>query len=140
MAIAAEAAIRAWVNDPARGLAGNGNPLAHGAFLREQRSPSDGSYAVVARNPEGVGGVVAEDGAVAVARVQVQVFAGTEQAAEQAAAALRTGFESLTGCPERCGDTGVLVLVADNHNGPFFVAGTSEQFCFQVGADFVLTG
>lgn len=81
---------------------------------------------------------MAEDEAVTTARIQAMVFAGTGEASENAASALRSAFEELTGCPERCGDTGVLVLCADNHNGPFLVAGTSEQFCFQVGADFLL--
>ncbi len=139
MSIAAEAALRAWVN--ARPIIGEGQPLARGAYLREQASPADGAYAVLQRNPEGVSSgayIEAEDGLFTTARLQAMVFAGTEEAAENAAAALRGEFEKLTGCPEPCGTTGVTVLVADNHNGPFAVPGTNEQFCFQVGADFTL--
>ena len=138
MSVAAENAVRSWINS--RPIVGDGQPLALGAYLANQRSPDSGAYAVVLRNPEGGGRpMVAEDSALSVARMQAMVFAGTIEAAEAAAAALRSEIETLTGVPEPCGDTGVLVLVADNLNGPFAVPGTGEQYCFQVGADFVLT-
>ncbi len=138
--MSAEAAVRAWVNDPARGLVGEGNPLVLGAYLVDQRSPAAGAYTVVSRNAEGVSGVVAEDdGAVTVARMQFMVYAGTIEAAGNAAAALRREIDTLTGLRQRCGDSGVTVLVADNRNGPFYVPGTAEPYCFQVGADFLLT-
>ena len=139
MSIAAEAAVRAWINDLP--ITGEGNPLSRGAYLREQRSPADGAYAVIARQPEGVTYRVAEDGAVCTARIQCLVYAGTEESSEAAAAALMTEIERLTGCPEPCGP-GVRVLVTDNRSGPFQIpAGpdTGEQFAFQVNADFVLT-
>lgn len=145
MALAAEVAIRAWIN--ARPIVTGVNldedvpPLANGAFLLPQASPADGTYAFLSRNPEGVGSVVAEDSLISTARIQCLVFGGTVEAAERAAAALRGEFEKLTGCPEPCGDTGVIVMTADNHNGPFFIplqASGSEVFCFQVGADFML--
>ena len=140
MSIAVESALRAWINAQPI-LADEDFPAWRGAYLREQASPADGAYAVIARNPEGVTSVVAEDSAITTARIQAVVYAGTEDAAERAAAALRTAFESLTGCPQPCGDTGVTVLVADNHYGPMFQpvppAG-SEIYSFQVGADFLL--
>jgi len=138
MAVAAEAAVRAWIN--ARpGLVGEGNPLSRGAYLRHQRSPEGGAYAVISRNSEGVGSLVAEQSPVATARIQCLVYAYPEQAAETAAAALLNAFESLTGCPEPCGDTGVTVLVASNFVGPFFIfQPDSEQYQFQVDADLVL--
>jgi len=140
VSIAAEAALRAWVN--ARPIVGEGQLLSRGAYLREQRSPADGAYAVIARNPEGLGSIVAEDSTLARARIQAVVFAGTEEAAENAAAALLSEFEKLTGMPEPCGTTGVTVLIADNFTGPFFQpappASSGEIYSFQVGADFVL--
>lgn len=140
MAVAAEAAIRAWIN-ACTDLVGDGNPLPLGAYTLSQRSPASGAYAVLARNPEGVvDGGVAEDDSVTVARMQAQVFAGTTEAAENGAAALRNEFERLRGKPEPCGTTGITVLVADNHNGPFYVPNTAEEFCFQVDADFTLIG
>lgn len=139
MNFSAEAAVRAWINGRAD-LLGDGNPLPLGAFLRDQRSPENGAYAVVSRSPEGaVRAPVAEDAAFTTARMQVLVFAGTEESAEIAAKAVRAAFETLNGCPEPCGGTGVTVRVADNHNGPFYVPGTTEPYCFQVGADFLLT-
>lgn len=137
--IAVERALREWVN--ARPIVTAGGPLPRGAYAKLQRSPAAGAYAVLQRNPEGIPvGPVAEDGSVVVARMQAMVFAGTVEAAEDGAAALRSEFETLTGRPQPCGDTGVTVLVADNHNGPFAVPGTAEEYCFQVGADFMLTG
>jgi hypothetical protein len=139
MSVPAEQAVRAWING-LTGLVGDGNPLSGGAYTLSQRSPADGAYGIVARNPEGVpGALIAEDSEVMTARVQVQVFAGTSQAAENAAGALRDEIDRLNGRPEPCGDLPYLVLVTDNRNGPFYVPGTPEEFCFQVGADFVLT-
>lgn len=140
MSVAAEAAVRAWIN--ARPITAAGQPLANGAYFRDQRSPAGGAYAVIARGPDPGPGIVAEDSAVTRARIQAYVYAGTVEAAESAASALRGEFETLTGVPEPCGDTGVLVLVADNHTGPVFVpqpADTGENYCFQVGTDLLLT-
>lgn len=141
MSVAAQLAIREWIN-ARTDLVGEGLPLEGGAYLREQRSPAYGAYAVILRTSEGVTSVVAEAAAeLGIARVQFLVYAGTEVKAELAAAALRKAFETLTGCPEPCGTTGVMVLVADNYLGPLFVphvGDTGEEFCFQVNADFVL--
>jgi hypothetical protein len=139
MSVPAEQAVRAWINGLPN-LVGDGNPLSRGAYTLSQRSPGDGAYGIVARNPEGVPtGLVAEDSDVTVARIQVQVFAGTTEAAEDAAGALRDEIDRLNGRPEKCGDQPYLVLVTDTRNGPFYVPGSHEEFCFQVGADFVLT-
>lgn len=140
MAIAAETAVRTWVNDNAT-LVGNGKPLSRGAYLHEQRSPADGAYAVITRTPEIPDSMVAEDGRVAISRMQAYVYAGTEVAAEAAAAAMRTAFEGLSGAPEKCGDTGVTVLATDNLLGPYLVphyGESGEQYCFSVHADFIL--
>jgi hypothetical protein len=140
VSVAAESAVRAWVN--ALPITGPGNPLSRGAYLHEQRSPADGAYAVLSRTSEGVTNVVAEnDGALSIARMQCLVYAGTEPAAELAAAALRSAIEKLAGSPQPCGTTGVTVLVTDNLLGPFLVphyGATGEQFCFQINADFLL--
>lgn len=141
MSSAAEVAIRAWLN--ARPIVGDGQLLARGAYLREQRSPADGAYAVLTRTVEQPGGLVAEDGVVSRARLIATVYAGTEEASEAAACAVRNEFEKLTGCPEQCGATGVTVFVAANHIGPVFVPvapDSGEIYAFQVTADFVLTG
>ena len=141
MAVAAEVAVREWINSKTD-LVGMGNPLALGAFLIEQASPADGAYAVIARSSEGVTRVVSEPApGVGVARMQCLVYAGTEEASEPAAAALRRAFESLSGCPEPCGDTGVWALVTENLIGPIFVphqGDTGEIYAFQVDADFLL--
>lgn len=141
MSIAAEAAIRSWVNAQ-KTIVGEGNLLSRGAYLVEQRSPADGAYAVISRQSEGVTYPVAEDSSVCTARMQCVVYAGTAQAAELAADALLKQIERLTGCPERCGDAGVKVLVTDNRIGPFQIpaaADSGEIYAFQVNADFVLT-
>jgi hypothetical protein len=139
VSVPAEQAVRAWINGLPN-LVGEGHPLSRGAYTLSQRSPADGAYGIVARNPEGQpSGVVVEDSEVTVARVQVQVFAGTTEAAEDAAGALRDEIDRLNGRPEPCGAGPWLVLVTDNRNGPFYVPGVNEEFCFQVGADFVLT-
>lgn len=140
MAVAAENAIRAWVN--ASPIVGEGNPLALGAFLREQRSPADGAYTVLARTSEGVTNIVAEDDEIGTARMQFVVYAGTEEASEAAGKALRGLIDTLNGCPQPCGDTGYRVLVSDNRLGPFAIPvapDSGEAYAFQVNADFVLT-
>jgi hypothetical protein len=142
MAIAAQDAIRAWINARAD-LVGEGLPLNRGAYLREQRSPADGAYTVLSRGSEGIGSVVAEGGdGIGTARMQFLVYAGTETASEAAAAALREAFETLQGCPEPCGSTGVTVRVAYNHLGPILIPvapDAGEIYCHQVNADFLLT-
>lgn len=138
MSIPAETAIRDWINARA-GLTGEGMPLEMGAFLRQQRSPETGAYVVVWRQSEGVSDLVAEESLVSVARMQFLVFAGTEDASEKGAAALRTAFETLSGCPEPCGKSGHTVVTSDNLVGPFFVDNPAgEPYCFQVNGDFVL--
>lgn len=140
MSIAAEAALRAWCNGRVI-LGGPDDPSWRGVYLRQQASPADGAYGVISRNSEGVARSVAEDGAITTARMQVIVYAGTEEAAELAAAALRSEFELLAGAPEACGDTGVVVMVADNFYGPLFMPvppDGGEVYSFQVGADFLL--
>lgn len=139
MSIPAESAVRAWIN--ALPIVGDGNPLSRGAYLREQRSPADGAYAVIMRTPQGVTAPVAEDDQVDTARMTCTVYAGTEQSAEEAAAALMTAIAALNGRPEPCGGSGVVVLVTDNRTGPSYAgfAPEGENHAFQVGADFVLT-
>lgn len=140
MSVAVQSAIRAWVN--ASPIVGDGQPLSRGAYLREQRSPADGAYTVLMRQSEGVTNFVAEDSGVSMARMQFLVYAGTEDAAENAAAALRSLIETLTGAPQLCGTTGVKILVSDNWVGPLQIPvapDTGEIFAFQVNADFVLT-
>jgi hypothetical protein len=143
VAVAAATAIRAWVNARS-GLTGPGNPLASGAYLDGEaiRSPASGAYALLVREPGTNAAVVAEDTAVAVARITAHVKAGTIQAAEAGAVALCNAFQTLTGCPEPCGATGVTVLAAANFAEPGYVAVPSaggEQFEFTTGADFILT-
>lgn len=138
--IAAEAALRAWVNAKPY-LVGQGRPLAGGAFLRQQRSPSDGAYAVVVR-ATGSSQVVAEtDGGLCTAVVVFQTYSPSEETSETACAAIATAIEELTGLPQPCGTTGVRVLVHDKLTGPVFVptpATTGEPYSFQVSAEFML--
>jgi hypothetical protein len=140
VAVSAQSAIRAWVN--ASPIVGEGNPLSRGAYLIEQRSPADGAYTVLLRTSEGVDSPVAEDGRVGTARMQFLVYAGTVDAAENAAKALRDLIETLTGAPQPCGDTGSRILVSDNQLGPFAIPpppDAGETYAFQVNADFLLT-
>jgi hypothetical protein len=140
MAVSAQSAIRAWIN--ARDIVGEGSALSRGAYLQTQRSVADGAYAVVSRTSEGVTDVVAEGSDAGVARIQCLVFAGTEDASEAAAKALRQAFEGLTGAPQKCGTTDVSIMVAFNHLGPFLVPWApdgGETYCHQVNADFLLT-
>lgn len=138
--IAAETTLREWVNGQP-GLTGKGNPITQGAFLHEQRSPLDGAYAVVHRLA-GPGQVVAEQSSeLTTAGIAFLVYSLTEDVAEKAAKALATAIETLTGIPQRAGDTGVSVLVHDNLTGPVYAPqppDSGEQFCFQVSADFML--
>jgi len=141
MSLAATAAVEAWIN--AQSCCGQGQPLTRGAFQagRQPRSPADGAYALLARIPGGRGTLVAEDDTPTVARISALVYAGTVDAAETAAAALASAFNTLNGDPEPCGDTGVTVLVTDNVTEPAYQpqpADSGEQYCFQVAADFVL--
>jgi len=140
MAVAAETAIRAWVN--ARpDLTGAGNPLSNGAYLRSQRSPASGAYAVITRDSSSARQLVAEGDGPSLARVGALCYAGTAELAEAAAVALATAWEGLRGIRQPCGTTGVDVYVSDNVAGPSAVplpADSGEAFCFTVSADFVL--
>jgi hypothetical protein len=139
MSVAAEVAVQAWIN--ARSSLSS---LKNGAFLAGYgvRSPADGPYALLSRTTAGtLGSLVAEASNPSIARVQAYVYAGTVEAAEQAAADLASAFHELRGCPEPCGATGVTVLATDNVVEPAYVpqpADAGEQYCFQTAADFVL--
>lgn len=134
-------AIRGWAN-ARRDLTGPGAPLGNGAFLIEQASPADGAYAVLATLNPLTQALVAEPGSgITVCRISFNIFAGTTQAAGNAAAAVRAAIDTLRGCPEECGDYPAWVHVADNAVGPMYVPpqpGGGEEFCFNVSADFVL--
>ena len=143
MAVAAEVAVREWIN--ARpGLTGKSNPLSRGAFLagRQPRSPAHGAYALITRDPAArTSDVVCEDNNPSVARLTAHVFAGTIEAAETAAVALANAFQDLNGRPEPCGSTGITVMVADNFSDPSYIVmpGTGgEQHAFSTSADFML--
>lgn len=143
MAVAAETAIRAWIN-ARHDLTGKGKPLTHGAHLYGEafRSPASGAYALLVKEPGVAGTVVAEGRDPSVARVTAHVYAGTIQAASAAAAAVANAFQSLQGAPEPCGATGVRVLVADNFTEPGYVpmpASGGELHMFTTSADFMLT-
>lgn len=140
--IAAEQAVRDWTNAKAE-LVGAGNPLANGAYLLQQRSPADGAYAVITRSlAAGTPRPVAESDNPARVRMSAQVYAGTVEAAENAAAALATTWDALQGCPEPCGKSShVLAVATDNLLGPMYMptpADTGEPYQFMVSADFVL--
>jgi hypothetical protein len=141
MAVAAETAVRAWVNARADLT---GGPLPLGAYLlgRQPRSPAAGAYALLIREPgQSSAGIVAEDTDPSTARVTAHVYAGTIEAAEAAATALANAWQDLNGAPEPCGDTGITVLVAGNFADPSYVPmpGTGgEQHCFSTSADFTL--
>lgn len=143
MAVAAETAVRAWVN---ANQALTGGPLSRGAFLngRQPRSPADGPYALLIREAgQSAAGMVAEANDPSTARITAHVYAGTIEAAEAAATALANAWQDLQGCPEPCGDTGVTVLVAGNFSDPSYVPMPGvggETHCFTTSADFTLLG
>lgn len=137
-----EQAVRAWANAQA-GLTGEGNPLSRGAYLRSQRSPADGAYAVLGTVPARgrLGGITAEDARVRAHRVAAVIYAGTLEAAETAAAAYAQAVLSLTGNPVPMGSSGVTCLVTDNLSGPVLVPtppDAGEAYAFAVEADFLL--
>jgi hypothetical protein len=143
VAVAAETAIRAWINARAD-LTAAGGPLALGAYLngRQPRSPAAGAYALLIREPgQSSVGVVAEAIDPSTARITAHVYAGTIEAAEAGATALANAWQTLGGSPEPCGGTGVTVLVAGNFSDPSYVpmpATGGEQHCFSTSADFLL--
>lgn len=140
MSLPAERAVRAWVNGQAS-LVGPDMPLALGAYLSQQRSPDAGSYAVLYRQSQATRTLAVETEAADTARISFMIYGGTEESAEDAACALATAIQTLTGKPAPCGTTGITVLASDNLSGPMFVpmpAEGGEQFAFEVASDFVL--
>ena len=104
--LAAEAAIREWVNAdpglvPQNGDPDSGAPICRGAYLRTQRSPADGAYLVISRALPGgnEAGVAEVTPALGLARITAQAYAGTEEAAEEAAAAYARAVAACTGVP-----------------------------------------
>jgi hypothetical protein len=96
---------------------------------------------VGARLTEQFAPFMAEDEAIDTARISAIVYAGTTEAAEDAAVAYANTVARLTGAPQLMGDTGVLCLVHDRLTGPQFVAQPGEggeEFAFEVAADFVM--
>jgi hypothetical protein len=146
MTVAAETAVRAWVNSRPDlvGTQGAPGPLGHGAYLIGQVFPSGGAFAVISRQQGTPQQMTAEDdGSIDCAQVVAEIFGGTQSAAELAAAAYATAARSLTGSPVVMGDTGITCLVADNVTGPIDVPVPPDQgelYLFHVSADFYLTG
>lgn len=142
MSLPAEQAVRAWANSRTD-LVGNGAPVSQGFYLLRQRSPASGQYGVMSRQSIATATVTAENaGEIDSARISTLIYGGTQEAAEDAAAAFASAVQSLTGRPVPCGDTGVLLLVHDNLSGPMFVPMPEtggEQFAFEVAADFILS-
>lgn len=138
----AESAIRAWVNQNKQ-LTGKDRPLKQGAYLAGMavRSPAHGAYARLIReagiNPD----MVAEPGGPQLTRITAHVFAGTIDAAEQAAGALLDAWQHLAGCPEPVGGTDIIILATGNFSGPGYIempGEGGEQHAFTVSCDFVL--
>ncbi len=144
MTVQAEKAVRAWVNQRADlvGTTGSPGPLGHGAYLIGQVFPSGGAFAVITRQqgtPQQMTGE--DDGSIDCASVVAEIFGGTQQAAETAAAAYAVAVRSLSGLPEVMGDSGVTCLVADNVTGPQDISVPPDQgelYSFHVTADFYL--
>ena len=75
------------------------------------------------------------------ARITAHVYAGTIQAAEAAADALSNAWQDLNGLPEPCGDTGVIVMVADDFSEPGYTpmpGSGGELHMFTTSATFML--
>jgi len=118
-------------------LVGAGRPIALGAHRAPIRSPGQGAYVLLSR----VGGSpdLLAEGSVDRARISAVVYAGTDEAAENAATAYRNAVEGLSGAPAVMGSA--LCLVADNISGPLFLderAGSGDQYAYAVDADFYL--
>lgn len=138
--IAAEPAVRAWINSKAT-LVGIGQPLSNGAFLREQKSPASGCYAVIAQGPTSPGPVAEPSPNLSQHTIGAMIYGGTQDTALAAATAYASAVEQLLGCPEACGSTGVKVLAAMNVTGPAaqpWAPDTGEQFAYLVTAQFLL--
>jgi hypothetical protein len=144
MTVAAETAVRAWINGRPDlvGQPGSPGPLGHGAYLIGQVFPSGGAFAVISRQQGPPQQMVAEDtGEIDCAQVIAEIFGGTQAAAETAAAAYADAVRSLSGAPVAM-DKKVTCLVADNVTGPLDVPVPPDQgelYMFHVTADFYLT-
>lgn len=134
-AVAAVTAVRAWLNGR-DDLVGEGNAFPLGAHRALLRSPGQGAYVLLSRVGGGPG-LTAEDG-VDRARISASVYAGTDEAAENAATAYRNAVEGLSGAPAPMGTA--QCLVADNISGPLLIDqhAAGDQFVYAVDADFYL--
>jgi len=138
--IAGDVAVRAWINGRAD-LVGPGNPIAGGAFDKEEASPQGGAYVRVDSTQGRLDTVAEQDPALATCGCSMLVYSQTKEAASTAAAALAAVVNSLNGNPEPAGASGITVLMADTVLGPVYVPQPQtggEQFCYQVSADFLL--
>lgn len=135
--VAAVKAVLAWVNAHPT-LTGEGNPLDQGAFRGQVRSPSRGAYLELYRI-DGADALTAEEG-VDQARIAGVIYAGTDEAAEDAAVAYANALCQVTGTPAVMGDAVCLVVddivgpqAVDNRAGP-----GGDRFAYQVDASFFL--
>lgn len=134
-------ALRAWINHNS-GITGRGNPLPQGAYLRQQRSPAHGAYAVLIREMGTDQDLVAEPGGPHVARITAHIYAGTIEAAETACEALDAAWRKLTS-PTPAGDTGITIVTAANFSAPGLVPPPGEGgeiYEYQCSCDIVLCG
>lgn len=135
--VAAVKAVHAWVNDHPT-LTGEGHPLDHGAFRAQVRSPSRGAYLELYRI-DGTDALTAEE-SVDQARIAGVVYAGTDEAAEDAAVAYANALSTLSGTHTPMG--AAVCLVVDDITGPQLIdnrAGPGgDRFAYQVDATFFL--
>lgn len=134
--VAAVRLVRAWLTSQTA-LVGPGKPIPLGAFRQHPRSPGHGAYVLLSRIGRAAD-LVAED-VIDSARVSASIYAGTDEAAEDAAVAYANAVSALTGSPALIGDA--RCLVADDVVGPLLVDNHDsdrEQYQYLVDASFVL--
>ncbi|MFD1547014.1 hypothetical protein [Nonomuraea guangzhouensis] len=134
--VAAVRLVRSWLTSQTT-LVGPGKPIALGAFRQHPRSPGQGAYVLLSRIGR-AGDVVAED-VIDSARISASIYAGTDEAAEDAAVAYANAVTALTGSPAVIGDA--RCLVADDLVGPLLVDNHDsdrEQWQYLVDATFTI--
>lgn len=132
--VAAVGLVRAWITAQPD-LVGPGRPIALGAFRQHPRSPGQGAYVLLSRIGRAAD-LVAED-VLDSPRISASIYAGTDEAAEIAAAAYANAVARLSGAPAAVNDTAF--LIADDIVGPLLVDNHDserEQYQYLVDASF----
>lgn len=134
----AAGAVKEWINSLSATLVGAGHPMQLGASLKMLTGAQNTPYGYVLEISTGLWG--GHENPSMSARISVQVFGPTKQAASDAAVAYAQELMPLLqGQRAYLPEHGVWLAGADNIDGPTWFPGANEEPRYVVDCDYLFT-